>query len=381
MNPSDRDRPIAVVLTGSGRGAISVVKVSGPGSVEVSDRAFRPSRGASLGSTPAGRLRLGRVGHGLGDEVVAVIVGTDPPAVEIQGHGGPEAVRMVLDALEEAGAVVVRSTGPGRTIREKAEEALARCPTLRAADVLLDQASGALEEELREVDRSAASDPPAALRRLDQLLDRASFGIRLLEGWRVVLSGRPNVGKSHLLNALAGYERAIVSPTAGTTRDVVTIATAFEGLPVELADTAGLRPSEDPVESLGIAAARGRLAGADLALLVLDRSEPLTVEDHAALAALPSALRIANKADLPPAWSAESMGAVAVSARTGEGISDLVREIVARLAPEPPPAGSAVPFDEEIVAQFMAARTKVAAAPGLVLDQFFAAKKCSETAR
>ncbi len=96
-----------------------------------------------------------------------------------------------------------------------------------------------------------------------------------------MVAGRPNVGKSRLLNALAGYERAIVDPTPGTTRDVVTVRTALDGWPVELADTAGLRDSDDAIESAGIALARARQADADLTLLVLDRSEPLTETDLA----------------------------------------------------------------------------------------------------
>ena len=109
-------------------------------------------------------------------------------------------------------------------------------------------------------------------------------GLRLIAGWRVVLAGRPNVGKSRLLNALTGYDRAIVDATPGTTRDVVTARTALDGWPVELADTAGLRPSDDPIEASGVALARARQGEADLVLVVLDRSEPLTDIDRAIVA-------------------------------------------------------------------------------------------------
>ena len=232
-------------------------------------------------------------------------------------------------------------------ITAKAAIDLPRAPTVRTAAILLAQAEGALEEELGRIARALPQDVPDALARLDALLERWPVGARLIAGWRVVLAGRPNVGKSHLLNALAGYERAIVDPTPGTTRDVVTVATAFDGWPVELADTAGLRTSLDPIESQGVSLARSRHRAADLVLLVLDRSEPLTEDDRALLAEWPRALRIANKADLPVSWCAAEQGALEVSATRGDGIEPLVATIARRLVPDPPGEGVGVPFRAE----------------------------------
>ena len=164
-----------------------------------------------------------------------------------------------------------------------------------------------------------------------------SVGLRLIAGWRVVLAGRPNVGKSRLLNALAGYDRAIVDATPGTTRDVVTARTAFEGWPVELADTAGLRPSDDPIEASGVVLARARQGEADLVLVVLDRSEPLTDIDRAIVSEHARGLVVANKCDLPAAWSPGDLDAVAVSAERGDGIE----ELVATIAQPARPRGSA----------------------------------------
>ncbi len=183
--------------------------------------------------------------------------------------------------------------------------------------------------------------------------------MRLIHGWSVVLAGRPNVGKSRLFNALAGYECAIVDPTPGTTRDVVTIRTAFGGWPVELADTAGLRTSADPLEAAGITRARAHQAEADLTLLVLDRSVPLTDDDRALLCSHSDALIVANKADLPASWSDhqfKSSELITVSAHTSEGLDDLTAHIAARLVPDPPPPGAGVPFRLAHVRRLKAAR-------------------------
>src|SRR5206468_12815742 len=128
----------------------------------------------------------------------------------------------------------------------------------------------------REVESGAAG----PLDGLDRVIRRAAVGLRLISGWKVVIAGRPNVGKSRLFNAMAGFARAIVDPTPGVTRDVVTFRTAFGGWPVELADTAGLRATEDAIESMGIARSRREQVDADLVLLVLDRSELLQPTDH-----------------------------------------------------------------------------------------------------
>jgi tRNA modification GTPase len=204
---------------------------------------------------------------------------------------------------------------------------------------------GALEREVAQMIHMLSYDRLEALGRLGTLIGRSALGSRLVSGWRVVLAGRPNVGKSRLLNALAGYQRAIVDPTPGTTREGVTIRTAVDGWPVELTDTAGLRSAGDPIEAEGITMARARQAEADLVLLVLDRSEPLTTSDHALLAADPGRrLVVANKSDLPAAWIPGDDVSVTVSAERGEGIERLVGRLAARLVPAPPPPEAGIPF-------------------------------------
>lgn len=342
----------AALLTAAGRGAVAVVRLRGDDVLTVADAVFRPARGGPLKGTPMGRPRLGRVGAGTGDEVVAIIVATDPPEIEFQGHAGPAATSLVLDALRQHGARIVspeewvRSTSPSPLIAA-ARFDLARAPTLRAAEILLDQVEGALDRELIAIRDALPGSIEEARARLDGLCRRAEVGVRLISGWRVVLAGRPNVGKSRLLNALAGYERAIVHSTPGTTRDIVTVATAIDGWPVEVADTAGLRATDDPIEAQGLELARNQIERADLVLLLLDRSEPLQPDDQADLTALPTALRVASKADLPARWNAEALGALAVSAATTTGLEELIREIGQGLVPNPPKAEEGVPCRHE----------------------------------
>lgn len=334
------------ILTSPGRGAVAVVRVWGPGALGIANRAFRPNRGRRLAGSPRGQLRVGRVGVGLGDEVVAVVVGGKAAEVEIQCHGGSAAVTLVAEALESGGAML-RPPGAwvgregGSRLRAEAAVALGRASTIKVASILLDQFEGALDEELR---RALKADRDVALALLDGLIERATVGTRLVEGWRVVLAGRPNVGKSRLLNALAGYDRAIVAPTPGTTRDVVTATVALEGWPVELADTAGLRPTLDPIEAEGVAQARSRHREADLVVVILDRSVPLEGQDLVVLAGHRGGLVVANKSDLPASWDESEQGALAVSAERGDGVDGLVRAIADRLVPDPPLAGSGVPF-------------------------------------
>jgi tRNA modification GTPase len=186
----------------------------------------------------------------------------------------------------------------------------------------------------------------------------------------VVLAGAPNVGKSSLINQLAGFNRAIISPQPGTTRDVVTTTTAIAGWPVELADTAGLRQGADPLESAGVALAADVLARTELVVLVADASVDGQYADGGDVATLIGALRkpariieVHNKVDLLDAAQRaqlEGRAGIATSAATGEGVPDLVAAIGRALVPTAPPAGAGVPFTAEQVAGLEAARHAVA---------------------
>ena len=356
-------------LTAEGRGAIAVLRIWGPKALEVADTIFRPHRGPRLAETLRGQLRIGRIGRGKGDEVVAVVLDGDPPAVEVQCHGGAAAIALVVEVLRAAGATSADKPQLTELLSDDpfahdALDDLARAPTVATAEILLDQAHGALRGELVQLGDSIADEPDRALAQLERLIGRARVGLRLLDGWRVVIAGRPNVGKSRLFNALVGFARAIVDPTPGTTRDVVSVNAVFGGWPVNLADTAGLREAFDPVESIGVERSRREQEQSDLILLVLDRSLPLQPIDRELIETNSAALLAVNKSDLPPAWnvddlSLQSRSIVTVSAETGDGLAALIEMISRMLIPEPPAHGEAVPFRIEQVNQLCQIRASL----------------------
>ena len=351
-----KNGPLYTVLTAAGRGAIAVIRIWGEGAIEAVSLGFRPYTATPIDKNASARLRVGRMGAGLGDEVVAVVLKTEVPAVEIQCHGGLAAVESVLDSLERAGVrrggrwEIPRFDYPRNDVLSAAAlEDLALAPTVLTAEILLDQVNGALSDEIAGIAMLAEQDAAGACGRLDALIARSAVGLHLLSGWKVVIAGRPNVGKSRLLNALCGFSRAIVDATPGTTRDVIAFRTALGGWPVDLTDTAGLRATDHAIELLGIERAGRELDAADLVLLVLDRSESLKPIDRQLIATITNALLVANKADLEPAWKAGDIGPrttppVTVSAERGDGTDALVESMIERMVPAAPSAGEAVPF-------------------------------------
>ncbi|HET6576073.1 MAG TPA: GTPase, partial [Fimbriiglobus sp.] len=242
--------------------------------------------------------------------------------------------------------------GHGWACDSHALEPLAKAPTLRTASILLDQYHGTFIKTITDIVAALGhGDHDTASTQLQTLADFAPVGRHLVIPWRVAVAGAPNVGKSSLVNALAGYQRAIVAPVAGTTRDVVTTTTALDGWPVELADTAGLREEAESLEAAGIGLARRHLAEADVVVWVLDVSTPNLVWP-----AGPDAERIgrerllvANKIDLPAAWGLDAAPIVLrLSAATGTGIPELASAISHLLVPHPPTTGAAVPFTPEL---------------------------------
>jgi len=235
---------------------------------------------------------------------------------------------------------------------------LAEASTLRTAKILLDQYHGALRQELIEIREQLCNDLAGrAAERLQKLLASAELGEHLTRPWQVVLAGFPNVGKSSLINALVGYQRAIVFDQPGTTRDVVSATTAAHGWPLRLSDTAGLHASTDELESAGVALAHHQLQEADLVLWVVDASQlqpgwEESVQETARQQALKVStsldwarvLLVVNKIDLSPGAVLSSSDAVATCAITNEGIADLLERLADRLVPSPPPDGAAIPF-------------------------------------
>jgi tRNA modification GTPase len=272
----------------------------------------------------------------------------------------------------------------GDPTKAAAHIALANAPTARTAAILLDQYHGALAKAVREVAAAIESERwPHAAQSIDSLLAHRDVGMHLATPWRVVLTGPTNVGKSSLINALAGFERAIVSPLPGTTRDVVTTSTAIDGWPIELADTAGIRDPKDELESAGIELAVKNLSAADLVILVDDATQPLGHNCDHVISAMLSKLanrrvvRVFNKIDLltqtdralvarrettehrPSQRHAAHI--VCTSAVTGEGVNELIAAIADTLVPCAPAPGTAVPFTAEQIASLEAAQIAVTA--------------------
>lgn len=405
VSPSDT---IVALSTGAGAGAIGIVRLSGPEAVPLGRAVFRAVKEADgLGSLGSHRLLYGHVvdpdSGSLVDEVLAVVMRapgtyTREDVVEIHCHGGPAAQRAVLRLLVRLGA---RPADPGEFTRRAflngridltQAESVAAIVAARSSSALraaVRQLDGGLSERLRglraeligalarvevaidfsdedpgEVDReSILADVLRAESGLRDLLGTAFLGRLLEQGVRTAIVGRPNVGKSSLLNGLLRRERAIVSEIPGTTRDTVEELTEVAGVPLQLVDTAGLRESHDVIERLGIERSQAALREADLVLAVFDLSEPLRAEDFDLLALLDPerTILVGNKCDLtsgeeadeivaaltegldgrtPPVAKGLGNGAPTrervcrVSALTGEGLDEVRRLIEATVVGE-----------------------------------------------
>ena len=359
---------IAAIATPQGIGGISVVRVSGPNAGAIASQVIGPlpmPRQASL------RSFAGSDGHQIDEGLAIFFPGpgsfTGEDVLELHGHGGPVLVGEVLQSILNAGA---RPAAPGefseraflngRIDLAQAEGIadLINSATVAAARSAIRSLKGEFSEQINafnvvltdlRVYIEAAIDFPeeeidflaegavearvcSASQWLSDLKEGASQGALLANGIRVVLAGRPNVGKSSLLNRLSTEDRVIVSDIAGTTRDVVTVSTEIEGLKVELVDTAGLREAENALEAEGVKRARRAIEEADLALLVVDDS----LEVEGANGGLANQwttsldyILVRNKCDL----SGHSSGmleegsplTVRVSAKTGAGLDALKR--------------------------------------------------------
>jgi tRNA modification GTPase len=339
----------AAVLTPSGRGAVATIRFVGKCRTldEADPPFFHAANGRRLADQPAGRIVFGHWGNTHAEEVV--VCSRSEEELDIHCHGGAAAVTRILDDLQARGIRVQtwfeQEMARHDLLEAECLDALSRAPTRRTAEILLDQYSGTLRAAFERLE--GTQDLDERLRRAADILQWSRFGAHLTQPWKVVLTGKPNVGKSSLVNVLVGYARSIVYNEPGTTRDVVTAVTAFGGWPVELADTAGIRDSAGAIETAGIELARAHLAAADCRVIVLDVNRPLAAEDRQLLAAWPDALVVAHKADLPNVWSGEiPQGGVPVSSKTGSGIDELIARIVARLVPDVPSSGTPVPVTE-----------------------------------
>jgi tRNA modification GTPase len=359
---------IAAIATPPGRGGVGIVRISGPLSVAVVE--------AICGDLPKPRHAALRRFHasdgGVLDEGIALYFPaphsfTGEDVLELHGHGGPVVMDLLLARTLELGA---RPARPGEFserafLNEKLDQAQAEAiadliasTTAEAARAAVRSLEGEFSRCIRELvealielrmyveaaidfpeeeidflaDHRIADQLSALRKQLSALQTRAGQGRLLRDGMTVVIAGRPNAGKSSLLNYLAGREAAIVTDVPGTTRDVLREQIAIDGMPLHIIDTAGLRDSEDPVEQEGIRRAWAEMATADRILLLVDDRQGFTVEDHALREQLPAETGVTviyNKIDLtgrepmlrPMDWGHELW----LSAKTGAGL-DWLRE-------------------------------------------------------
>lgn len=365
---------IAAISTAAGPGGIAVVRVSGPGAFAVAKAVAgtAPAGGAAFPMARFAHFRNPATGADADEGVLLLFRAprsyTGEDVAEFQGHGGRMPSSRLLAAAIAAGA---RQAEPGEFTRRaflNGKIDLARAEAVmdfigaaseRAASAAREQLDGALSrkvgaiydavvsieadvEHLLDFEEGEIGDGfqadaldrcRAALAATDALLATWRTGALLREGALVVICGRPNAGKSSLMNALLGRDRAIVSPMAGTTRDAIEEPFLAGGVPVRLVDTAGLRDGAEAVEAEGIARAEALVARAAVAIEVVDATEPGW---RGAVAAAAAAGRIAalNKIDAASpatAQAAEGAGAIPISAKTGLGLEALVAAIAARL--------------------------------------------------
>ncbi len=331
------------VLTPPGSSAVAVVGIRGPSAWPVVQDLYRTPKGTKLAVPPTG-FRLGRFGTGSADEVILSARG--PDAFEVHTHGGRQVVDWLLREFQARGLVEVAAADDPefRHLPSRAGALVPLARTVRTAGILLDQAHGAYDRAVAIIEGGG----PAAAEMRTVLKRNARVGRHLIEPWKVAIAGAPNAGKSSLLNALAGFDRSIVSPIPGTTRDAVSVSLAFDGWPVDLFDTAGLREAPDDLEREGVSRACAAMEQSDLVLWVVDATGPRELSPPTA-----TTLVVFNKTDLMTVPDEESPSAVRVSATTRAGIETLIERVVTALVPDPPRAGEAVPFTSELCARWV----------------------------
>lgn len=361
---------IAAIATARGAAAIGIVRLSGPESHSIAGRLFRPRSGRTVAELEPGSFSLGDFhdGHRVLDEGLLLKFAdgrsyTGQQAVELQVHGSSAVLRSLLDACLAAGA---RQAGPGEfTLRAylggkldlaqaesvleliNAESELGRRNAQAGLSGELSRRLGSLQDSITKVygGLQARLDYPdegveesefevpltEIIRDIEGLLGTARSGRIASRGARLALAGRPNSGKSSLLNALLGYERSLVSNTPGTTRDYLEAQVELMGIPVTLVDTAGLRESLDEIEARGVEASRRVAASADLVIIVLDPLQDAAAQTETALllAGIEPERRLVvwSKADVAPA-PASPAADLAVSSVSGQGLAEL-RELIA----------------------------------------------------
>ena len=363
---------IAAVATPPGKGGIAVVRLSGDSPLSVAEKMFRPAGKVAVKEFEPYRMVPGEIDggtfrdYGLCVYFKAPHSFTGEDVVEFHCHGGTSIARGILRRaidlgcrLAERGEFTKRAFLNGKLSLASAEgmadmingesEAEVRAgfllyterltESVRACQAELTELLAGIdadidfpEEDIEHTDLADAGERIGRIgEQLSALTAQYRTGKKIKQGVNVVLAGRPNTGKSSLLNALLGQDRAIVSSVAGTTRDAVEGSIEIGGVRFNLYDTAGIRDVADEVENFGIARARSLAEGADLVLIVLDSSEPLSAEDEAVCRALADKKRLVvyNKTDLGEEAALDPPADIRVSAKTGENIPALREKMLA----------------------------------------------------
>lgn len=378
----DGSDTIAAIASPLGEGGIGVIRVSGPLSKTIMLRLFRPRREKS--DFHSHRLYHGDIvsqdGNRVLDEVmIAFLKGphsyTGEDSLEIYCHGGPLIMKTILGEIFRSGA---KPAGPGEftkraflnnrmdlsqaqavmeMISARTEEALGRAVSRLKGS--LREKTGVLQSALLDAaarleaaidfpeDDTELPDPRHMVRELMEAAEQVKSlaatyeeGKLYREGLRVVITGKPNVGKSSILNRLVGSERAIVTAIPGTTRDLIRETVRIKGIPIDLTDTAGIRPTNNIIESRGVELVRGELARADLVIFILDGSSVIDAEDRDIAGEVrdKGLIAVVNKSDLPRRIDSRELESilpgcepVSVSAKTGAGM-ELIEEGIFRFA-------------------------------------------------
>ncbi|MGB5218719.1 MAG: tRNA uridine-5-carboxymethylaminomethyl(34) synthesis GTPase MnmE [Smithella sp.] len=374
-----RQDTIAATATPFGMSGIGIIRISGPEALAIARRIFRPSSGT-------GKWQSHQLYHGdivsvdsrtILDEVLISYMQsphsfTGEDVVEINCHGNPFIIEAILTQLQEMGCRMAR---PGEfseraflnnrldLSQAEALAAMISAKSVKAYAMGLAQLKGSLSKEIEELrslliealsgleasidfteDTSGESIPEVPLQidqafeRMQKLLSSYSSARAYTEGIQVTITGKPNVGKSSLLNALTGRKKAIVTDIPGTTRDLITDTININGIPVHIIDTAGIREPQNLIEQEGISLVWESLAQADVVIVMLDVSKPLTDEDTIIIDKNNSGKIVVaiNKIDLPRSWEQETLAQrfpagtsiVNISAKSGIGLPELKKTII-----------------------------------------------------
>ncbi|MHB1390307.1 MAG: tRNA uridine-5-carboxymethylaminomethyl(34) synthesis GTPase MnmE [Thermoleophilia bacterium] len=370
---------IAAISTPLGGGAISIVRLTGPEAIAICDAVFRAPRGVPLTAADSHTLHYGIIfepdtGAGVDEVLVSVMLGpgtyTREDIVEVNCHGGAvaqqkilslfldqgaalatpgeftrraflsgridlaqaESVAQIISAKTEAGLKVAMAQLGGSLSRRIGEQRRALLQVLAAIEANIDFS----DEEVEEPESGGTARELARIQAgIQELVDSAFVGRVLSQGVRTAIVGKPNVGKSSLLNSLLMRERAIVTETPGTTRDTIEEIINVGGIPLQLIDTAGLRPAADEVEQIGVDRARRAVSEADLILCLFDGSEREDDHDRALLTSIPAdrTIYVINKSDKfrgrQPAFNQGLLPSrpVVISAMTRQGLKQLKEAI------------------------------------------------------